>query len=86
MRPPNLRSIMGGQHLLRQQERRGQVDGKGGVPCREIDVLPTLYVGCARVGDEHVDLAEFVVACATSSAGAFGSDMSAATTVTRLPN
>ena len=30
------------------------------IPRRQIDVSPTLYVGGARVGDEHVDGAQFV--------------------------
>ncbi len=50
-----------GQHLLGQQKRRRQIDGQRGVPRREIDVLPTLYVCGSCIGDEQVDLAEFVV-------------------------
>ena len=55
--------------MLRKQERRGQVDGKRGIPRLEIDVLPTLYVRRARVGDKDVDAAQLAGGLCDKSSG-----------------
>ena len=74
-----------GQNLLRQQPRSRQVDCERRIPRRQIDLPPALYVGGARVGDQQVDGPNSLTVCATSAAGACGSERSAATTVTRRP-
>ncbi len=62
----------GGQDLLGKQQRGGEVHREGGVPRPEIDVLPTVEVGLACVGDEQVDLAEFVVGVRDQGGGRLG--------------